>query len=381
MSVLTLFLEGLLSFLSPCVLPLVPLYVSYLTQDTKIEDEDGNVSYDRRKTFLLTLGFVLGISTVFFLIGLGSRLLNAIFDKYTVFFQIVGGLLLIVFGLISSGIIKVSFFNKSIRKNVNTRGGLSFAKAWSLGFFFSFAWSPCVGPLLAQAMFMAAQQDRVTGWLYIIAYSLGFVVIFLLMGLFTQTVLNLLKKSKNIVKYTGAVASLVVIAMGGYMLYQGAANISNIQNKPSIIENHNDDDSLSDIEKYDFVLNDGEGNPVRLSSFKGKKVILNFFGTWCYYCNQELPGLDALKNSRDDVQILLISHPGINNEGNIDYIEKYLKDAGYDFLVLHDVSLEVLSLYGVNAFPYSYVFNEDGSLKGYVPGYVEEEAWGQILDN
>ena len=61
--------------------------------------------------------------------------------------------------------------------------------------------------------------------------------------------------------------------------------------------------------------------------------------------------------------------------------EKYLKDAGYDFLVLHDVSLEVLSLYGVNAFPYSYVFNEDGSLKGYVPGYVEEEAWGQILDN
>lgn len=386
MSIISLFLEGLLSFFSPCVLPLIPLYISYLTKDTKKEDEDGNISYDRKKTFLVTLGFVLGISTVFFLVGLSSRLLNAIFKEYTVFFQIGGGILLILFGLVSGGLIKISLLNNSSRKMVSMEGKFGFAKSWLLGFFFSFAWSPCVGPLLAQAMLMAAQKERLLGWLYISSYTLGFIAMFVLIGLFTQSMLNFLKKNKNIVRYTGVIATVVVIAMGGYMLYQGAQNISAMQkqNSQTIInddEQITDDPSLTDIEKYDFILNDGKGNPVHLSSFKGKKVVMSFFGTWCYYCNQELPGLKTVQDTMDDVQVLLISHPGLNSEGDINYIEKFLKDGGYNFLVLHDSSYSVLQSYGVKGFPYTFIFNEDGSFKGYIPGYCEEEQLIKILRN
>ena len=93
--------------------------------------------------------------------------------------------------------------------------------------FFSFAWSPCIGPLLAQAIVLAAQSE--SGWLYIACYAAGFVIIFLLLGLFTEEVLQLLKKYRGVVKYTGIIAGLVVLWMGGYML-KGAYDTCTKQN-------------------------------------------------------------------------------------------------------------------------------------------------------
>ena len=272
LTILGMFAEGLLSFFSPCVLPLIPLYISYLTRDAQITDEDGNITYDRSKTLSLTLGFVLGISTVFFLAGLGSRLLNAFFVRYTVFFQIAGGIILILFGLVSAGIINISFLSNTTGRRIDVTKKFTFSRAYMTGFLFSFVWSPCVGPLLAQAMMVAAQSDGLLGWIYILAYTLGFILIFLIAGIFTQSVLSFLKKSRPIARYTAIIASIVLIVMGGYMLYQGAQSISALQNSnqspTDVIDDYPSEvppQELTDIEKFDFTLQDKNGKNYKLS--------------------------------------------------------------------------------------------------------------------
>ena len=280
-----LFLEGLLSFFSPCVLPLVPLYIGYLTSGIDTNLSKAKV---RIQTTVRTLFFVLGISTVFFLAGLGSSALRYFFQKNTIFFSIIGGFLLILFGLFSLGIIDIPFLQKehriiSFKKNKN-----GIIRSYLLGFFFSFAWSPCVGPLLASAMLKSASaESALIGWLYIGCYTLGFIIIFILLGLFTEEVLMLLKKHTNIVRYTKIIGGIVVLCMGIYMLNIGFTSIKALENKTSdnttVVENSNDE-NLTDIEKYSFTLKDNKGNDVTLSEYKGKTVVLNFFATWCTYC-------------------------------------------------------------------------------------------------
>ena len=372
MSVLGLFLEGLLSFFSPCVLPLVPLYVSYLTADTTLVNEEGETVYDRKKTFLVSLGFVLGIACVFFLLGLSSPLLHAVYQKYKILFLLFGGLVLIVFALVSAGVLKISFLQGIFRHSFKNSGTVGFGKAWLMGFFFSFAWSPCVGPLLAQALLMAGQKGGFMGWVYIGSYALGFTVLFLVLGLFTERMLSFIKKSRKALRYTGIIASVVVFLMGGYMIWQGVREIGKPTYQP--VEVSED----ADIYKFDFTLADEKGVEHKLSDFRGRKIIMSFFGTWCTYCNMELPKLKELQQ-RDDLQILLIAHPGYNGEDDVSYIDDYLKKAGYSFTVLYDKEYRVTGMYGVQGFPTTFVFNADGSVKGYVPGYVPDELWPEIL--
>ncbi|MCI6704281.1 MAG: redoxin domain-containing protein [Erysipelotrichaceae bacterium] len=376
-----LFLEGLLSFFSPCVLPLVPLYIGYLTSGIDTNLSKAKV---RIQTTVRTLFFVLGISTVFFLAGLGSSALRYFFQKNTIFFSIIGGFLLILFGLFSLGIIDIPFLQKehriiSFKKNKN-----GIIRSYLLGFFFSFAWSPCVGPLLASAMLKSASaESALIGWLYIGCYTLGFIIIFILLGLFTEEVLMLLKKHTNIVRYTKIIGGIVVLCMGIYMLNIGFTSIKALENKTSdnttVVENSNDE-NLTDIEKYSFTLKDNKGNDVTLSEYKGKTVVLNFFATWCTYCKMELPSLEEINSTRDDIVIFLVATPNIGNEGSKEYIESFMEENGYSMTVLYDETGEVVSKYNVSGLPTSFFFKPDGSVLGYVPGYVEESSLISILE-
>ena len=386
----SLFLEGLLSFFTPCVLPLVPLYIGYLTKDARKEDEEGNVIYDRKRTLFLTAGFVLGICTVFFLAGLGSSALRMFFDDNSIVFQIAGGIILLLSAAVSLHLIRIPFLEKTYQKQMDLSGGMHFFKAYLLGFFFSFAWSPCVGPMLAQAMMLAAQADQATGWLYILSYSAGFILIFLLLGLFTGEVLNLLRKHRGIVKYTGVISGLVIAAMGCYMLYggfrelraaQGSPQITVEEEEPPATEEAEEPKTNPTVEEFDFTLNDAAGNPVTLSDKKGKTILVNFFGTWCYYCNLELPGLQKIQETRDDVEIILIAAPGFNGEGQAEEVEKIMADSGYTMQIVYDDSLAVTNMYGVSGYPTTYIIRPSGQFYGYIPGYVEDEALLSYLDD
>ncbi len=376
-----LFLEGLLSFFSPCVLPLVPLYIGYLTSGIDTNLSKAKV---RIQTTVRTLFFVLGISTVFFLAGLGSSALRYFFQKNTIFFSIIGGFLLILFGLFSLGIIDIPFLQKEHRIISFKQNKNGIIRSYLLGFFFSFAWSPCVGPLLASAMLKSASaESALIGWLYIGCYTLGFIIIFILLGLFTEEVLMLLKKHTNIVRYTKIIGGIVVLCMGIYMLNIGFTSIKALENKTSdnttVVENSNDE-NLTDIEKYSFTLKDNKGNDVTLSEYKGKTVVLNFFATWCTYCKMELPSLEEINSTRDDIVIFLVATPNIGNEGSKEYIESFMEENGYSMTVLYDETGEVVSKYNVSGLPTSFFFKPDGSVLGYVPGYVEESSLISILE-
>ena len=376
-----LFLEGLLSFFSPCVLPLVPLYIGYLTSgiDTNLSKAKARI-----QTTVRTFFFVLGIFTVFFLAGLGSSALRYFFQKNTIFFSIIGGFLLILFGLFSLGIIDIPFLQREHRIVSFKQNKNGIIRSYLLGFFFSFAWSPCVGPLLASAILKSASaESALIGWIYIGCYTMGFIIIFILLGLFTEEVLMLLKKNTNIVRYTKIIGGIVVLCMGIYMLNTGFTSIKALENRTSdnttVVENTNDE-NLTDIEKYSFTLKDSHGNDVTLSDYKGKTVVLNFFATWCTYCKMELPSLEEINNTRDDIVIFLVATPDIGNEGSKEYIESFMEENGYSMTVLYDETGEVVSKYNVSGLPTSFFFKPDGSVLGYVPGYVEESSLISILE-
>ena len=380
-----LFLEGLLSFFTPCVLPLVPLYMGYLIRDTSKEGEKPS----RMRTFLYTVAFVLGICTVFFLAALTSGVLHEFFTKNEIIFQLIGGIVLILMGLVSLNVIKIPFLQNTYTANKRFEGTMTPVKAWLTGFFFSFAWSPCIGPMLAQAILLASSADnRITGFFYIASYALGFISIFLVLGLFTDEVLRFLKEKRNIVKYTGILSGVIVTGMGCWMMFQAFTRIAamNAVVPPEPSRETADpagadaDVSRTDMEKYDFTLKDSAGNSHTLSEYKGKTVLLNFFGTWCYYCNLELPDLQEVHETQDDVEILLIAAPGLNGEGTVEQVEKTMRDNSYTLTILYDTSYQVTNMYQISGYPTTYVYKKDGNFLGYIPGYLEKEGLYDVLN-
>lgn len=386
-----LFLEGLLSFFSPCVLPLVPLYIGYLTSDAKTVDEEGNVTYKRGRVMALTAAFVLGICMVFVIAGLASDVLRRFFLSHEYMFQIIGGIVLLLFGLVCMDVIQIPLLSSTHMKQMDVTGKMSLLKAWLMGFLFSFAWSPCVGPMLGQAIVLAADSEsKLTGWMYIGSYGLGFILIFILLGLFTREILELLKKYRGVVKYTGLIAGLVVVLAGFWMLYQGFSSVSSLTSTSTEISNETESKEESDtdtdtdsdtvtVDDLDIALKDINGNVISMKDYEGKIVILDFFGTWCYYCNEELPHLKSLQESRDDVKIILVAAPGVNGEGDAAYVEEYLAKAGYSFTVVYDTELTATYAYGVSGYPTTYIVKKDGSYLGYLGGYVDEETLLEVI--
>ena len=381
----SLFLEGLLSFFSPCVLPLIPLYLGYLTNDAKSIGIDGKVKYSRWKTLFFTLFFILGILFVYVIAGIGTGAFHDFFIDHKVVIECVGGIILLFLGLVNLHVIRIPFLQSVHQKQVDVSGKMTWLKAWILGFFFSFAWSPCTGPLLAQAIVMASTaSEKWIGWLYIGAYACGFICVFLLLGLFTEEVLNLLKKHRNIVKYTGIVASVLVLGSGCYILYDAylsyQAMASSTKESIEKTESTNTRETLT-IDSMNFQLRDISGNVHSLLDYKGKTIIVNFFGTWCYYCNQELPSLQEIQENDSDTKILLIASPNVNGEGDASYVDAYMKDAGYTMEVLYDDDLSVTNAFGVTGYPCTFVIRPNGEYLGYIPGYVEHDTLLQVIED
>ena len=392
-----LFLEGLLSFFTPCVLPLIPLYVGYLTAGLDPQEKN-----HRLKVFLRTLCFVLGICTVFFVAGLGSAALQELMNRYTTQFLLAGGVILLLFGLNSLGVIQIPFLMRDHRINRTAQGGGSYLQAYLLGFFFSFAWSPCIGPLLASAMVASASAGNA---LYFLAYVIGFILPFIVLGLFTDQVLIWLKGHKDIVKYAGMLGGIVVCGMGIYMITQGNQRIAVLEKSasaPAVASASVKEEASgptetdtsaagetsaavsvsegnTDAEKFNFTLYDSKGDKHTLTEYVGKPLVLNFFGTWCYYCNVELPHLEEVSH-RDDVEVVLIATPNLGSEGSEEMIRQFMEDNGYTMTVLYDNDYSVTRTYGITGYPTTFIMKPDGNYLGYVPGYVDEETLDAAID-
>lgn len=385
-----LFAEGLLAFFSPCVLPLIPLYLGYLTSD--IDPATMSKKQARMKTLLVTLFFMLGISTVFILAALGANALQTFFQQKELMFQLIGGILLIVFGLFSLGVIDLPWLNREHRMNMPQKK-MSYWSAYLLGFFFSFAWSPCIGPMLGSAIVMSANATTAAaGYGYIASFAAGFLLMFLLVGLFTEEMLQFFKKKQNVVKYTEIIGAVIIIVMGVMMSYRAmsAIDIRN-SNTNTVVETTNNENVVDStngaveekkaltIEDINFTLKNAEGEEVSLTDYKGDVVIINFFGTWCPYCMKEMPMIEKIQRENDDVKVLLINEPNNGREGTIEQVESYMKESGYHLEILYDEDGSITRSFGVRGFPTSYFVKKDGELLGYMPSYIQDDMWENIL--
>ena len=217
---LTVLLEGLISFFSPCVIPLLPLYLGYLAGNSKEKDKDGNVIYKRSKVLIHTLFFVLGISMSFFILGISFTTLGSLLKEYKSIIAIVGSIIIIILGLFQMKVINFKFLQreKKLKLNINPNK-MNPIVAFFMGFIFSFAWTPCVGPALSSVLIMASSAESMfLGNLLVLIYAIGFIIPFLVLGLSTTTVLNFLKRKQNVLENIVKVGGLLLVLVGCYTL-------------------------------------------------------------------------------------------------------------------------------------------------------------------
>ena len=219
-SAVTVFLQGALSFFSPCVLPILPLYIGYLSGGTLGRDDSGRMMFDRRKVLIHTLCFILGISAALFLLGFGMSTLGAFVSHRKRLLSVIGGILIILIGLYQLGVFGSSAFLEQERKLPLhlERWAMTPLTALLMGFVFSFSWTPCIGPTLSSVLIMAASAgSRTVGFLLIGLYTLGFCLPFLLVGLFASTLLDWLRAHRGVVRYTVIIGALLMIVVGVLM--------------------------------------------------------------------------------------------------------------------------------------------------------------------
>ncbi len=375
--------EGLLSFFSPCILPVLPLYFGYLASGAKKIDEDGNITYSRLKVFLTTCFFVAGISFAILLLGISASVFNGFFSKYSLIISFIGAFILVFFGLNTLGIIQVPALMKEKKLNAKIDlNNMNFLNALIFGFLFSFSWTPCIGPYLSSAIVLASTAGSIgLGIIYILCYIVGFVIMFLLIGLFTEEILNIINKKRHIIKYTTIIGGVLMIIMGGYMFFNASKQVLALQDNGNNIGQTVESENETDMQKYDFTLKTNLGNTITLSEIKDQHVVLTFFRTWCTYCKQEIADLMELKEAYPDVQFYLITSPNMDNELDEQGIEEYLAENNVDIEVIYDENNMVHYMYGISGFPSTFFFDDDQSVYGYVPGYVQHEQMTQIIDD
>lgn len=432
---LTVFIQGLLSFFSPCVLPLIPLYVGYLAGGAAKEGDDGTIEYPRKKVLVNTLFFVVGVSFAFFLLGFGFTALGQFFTGNQRAFSVVAGIVMAAFGLYMLGAFgKTRVIETEHRLPFNLgRFAMNPLVALVLGFTFSFAWTPCVGPVLASVLLMASSSaSAATGFALVGVYTVGFVLPFLAVGLFTGEVLRFFRTHGNVVKYTVKVGGALLIVMGvmtvtgwmnGVTSYlssfgaapvaqeqpadQGAADVENgggpDGSGPSDGASGSDrpsgsgsadagaasKDGMRMAPNADLVLVDQDGTEHRLSDYRGKTVFLNFFATWCGPCQREIPDIEALYRDRGEnageVVVLGVANPKTsehpqNSDVGVDEVEAFIDEYGITYPVLMDTTGQLFSSFGVSSFPTTFMIDKDGYVFGYAAGMLTADVMDNIVD-
>jgi cytochrome c-type biogenesis protein len=208
------FIAGLLSFLSPCVLPLIPAYFTFITGFSIEELTEGHHPEIRKKVFISTFFFVLGFSLVFILMGASASYLGSLMYTYRKFIRIAGGVLIILLGIHLTGLIRIRGLDFEKRFDMKKKP-LHFLGTIIVGMAFGAGWSPCIGPLLGSILIIAGSQETVgQGIVLLSIYSAGLALPFVLLSVFINFLLIFIKKASKVLKYVNVVAGVMLIVVG-----------------------------------------------------------------------------------------------------------------------------------------------------------------------
>lgn len=210
MEYLFIFLEGIASFISPCLLPMIPIYISYFI---------GENDKTEKKKILNALGFVLGFTIVFIILSIFASTFGTLISSNMKYIQILFGIIIILLGLNYMEIIKIKFLNKAKGIKANTKD-LNFVKSILFGIIFSVSWTPCIGTFLSSAlMLIAGHHDILKGIILILVYSLGLGIPFIASVILIEKLknaFNFIKRNYGIIK---KISGIVLILMGIYTIF------------------------------------------------------------------------------------------------------------------------------------------------------------------
>lgn len=376
-------LEGLISFFSPCVIPLLPLYMGYLAGSAKEKAKEGKIIYKRKKVFLYTLFFVLGISMSFFILGLSFTVIGSFLKEYKSIIAIIGGIIIIVLGLFQLKIINFKFLQKEKKLKVNINPNkMNPVVAFIMGFLFSFAWTPCVGPALSSVLIMASSaESMLIGNLLVLIYAIGFIIPFLILGLFTGEVLNFLKKKQHILERIVQVGGILLILVGSYILITNIdiTTSSKLEQNCGIDEEtglascktgNTTTNNKTSYKVEKFILKDQNDRTHNWKDYKDKVVLLHFWSTDCVACKKEIKELEKLyehyDKNKQEVVLLSVVSPKLERKSS-KKIKKIIKQRNIDFPVLLDNTGEFFSNFEIISYPNTFIV-KDSIIKLTIPG-------------
>ncbi|HIT21651.1 MAG TPA: redoxin domain-containing protein [Candidatus Scybalousia intestinigallinarum] len=383
----TILLEGIVSFFSPCVIPLLPIYMGYLAGSAKEKDQDGNIIYQRKRVFLYTLLFVLGISMSFFLLGLSFTAIGNFFKETRTIIAIIGGIIILLLGLFQLKVIKLPFLQKEKKLNVKINPKkMNPVMAFIMGFLFSFAWTPCVGPALSSVLIMAGSADSMLlGNLLVLIYAIGFIIPFLILGLFTREALNFLKRKQNILTKAVQLGGILLILAGTYTVI---TNVNTWKLQTSVTNENckinketglatcpgrtpsqsNNQQEVSHIERFSLI--DQNNQQHNWEDYKDKTVLLHFWSTDCSACKKELNELQELyehyEENEKDVALLTVVSPQVEGKSQ-KQIKSFIESKDITFPVLIDQTGEFFLEFNIVSFPNTFIV-KDSEIRHTIPG-------------
>lgn len=383
------FAAGILSFLSPCVLPLVPGYIS-LISGVSIDQLKDESTRSRRAVISNSLAFNAGLSVIFLILGTTAGLVGAAITS-SPWVRIIGGIVIIAFGLQLIGLLKIGALYKDTRvfSSDKPRGLLGSA---TLGVAFAAGWTPCIGPILGGIIGLAATSGGWRSGLVLSAfYSAGLAVPFLITGLAINQFLGFYRNFRKHLHKVEVVSGVVLILVG-LLVMTGQSTIltsprfiawiPNLENLVSFGETNPPTPRAGTSANSNFELApDVEfqtlaGQPFRLKELEGQVVLLNFWATWCLPCREEIPALNALQG---ELQAQGLKIVGASLEDSIEGVNAYQQEVEkFEYQVLvGDRDLKVK--FEQSVLPTTYLIDRQGRIRDKIIGARDKAGWAAVV--
>jgi cytochrome c-type biogenesis protein len=374
------FAAGILSFLSPCVLPLVPGYISLISGVSIDRLKEGASS--RRAVIVNSLAFNAGLSVIFLILGTTAGLVGAAITSNP-WVRIIGGLVIIAFGLQLIGLLKIGALYKDTRFFSEDKPRGMFGSAM-LGMAFAAGWTPCIGPILGGIIGLAATSGGWRSGLVLSAfYSAGLAVPFLLTGLGINQFLGFYKNFRKHLHKVEVVSGIVLILVGVLVMsgqstllasstfmawlpdLEGKLKLTGAPPPPPAA--NQTFEPVPDVEFQTLA-----GTPFRLKELQGQVVLLNFWATYCIPCREEIPALNTLQQELQSQGLRIV---GATLDDSVDGVNAYQQEvAKFDYQVLLGGS-DAKVKFEQSVLPTTYLIDRQGRIRQKIIGARDKAGW------
>ena len=376
------FAAGVLSFLSPCVLPLVPGYISLISGVSIDNLKEGSTS--RREVVLNSLAFNAGLSVIFLLLGTTAGLVGSAITSNP-WVRIIGGAIIIAFGLQLIGVLKIGALYKDTRKFSESEPTGLIGSA-VLGMAFAAGWTPCIGPILGGIIGLAATSGGWKSGLVLSAfYSAGLAVPFLLTGLGINQFLSFYSSFRKHLHKVEVVSGIVLILVGLLVMtgqstwlassrfmawIPNAEGLLNVKETSQPIPTANANSQFETAPDVEFQTL--AGKPFRLKELKGQVVLLNFWATYCIPCREEIPALNSLQHELQAQGLKIIGATLDDDAEGVNAYQQAVRKFEYEVLL---GGTDAKQKFAQAVLPTTYLIDREGRIRQKIIGARDKSGW------